>query len=119
MVCNSRGAKFACLFVMIILGVTLSAFIWKASVDGECGRISISTAFASLSPCMAAATYVQAKSWNCAICIQHKSLMQINPHYLYAVFHSPAAKFARIVPVAAMSIPKRCNIKNRRTRRNA
>lgn len=118
MVRKSRGAKFARLFVMMMLGVTLSGFIWEGSADGECGRIPISTAFACLSPCLVAARYAQAKVPS-ACCDRVKSLIKIDPRCLYAVFHSPAARFAQIVPAAAMSIPKRCNIGNRPARRNA
>ncbi|KAK3421397.1 hypothetical protein EUGRSUZ_G02050 [Eucalyptus grandis] len=88
------------------------------SLDSECGRIPINTAFAGLSPCMVAGRNAQAKVPP-ACCDRVKSLMQINPRCLDVVFHSPAARFAGIVPAAAMSIPKRCNIRNGPARRNA
>ncbi|XP_039172296.1 non-specific lipid transfer protein GPI-anchored 19 [Eucalyptus grandis] len=114
---KSRGAKFAHLFVMMMLGVTLSGFIWEGSADGECGSTLIRTAFINLNPCMVAARDAKAKvSHTC--CERVKSLMQSNPRCLYAVFHSPEARFVGVVPAVAMSIPKRCNIGNISARRN-
>ncbi|KAF8021066.1 hypothetical protein BT93_G1477 [Corymbia citriodora subsp. variegata] len=115
---KSHAAKSVRLFIVMMVGVTLSGFIWEASAVGECGKIPIRLAFARLSPCMVAARDAQAKVPR-ACCDNVKPLIRNNPCCLYAVFNSPAAKFARIVPAAAMSIPKRCNIRNRPARRNA
>ncbi|XP_010068679.2 uncharacterized protein LOC104455613 [Eucalyptus grandis] len=116
MVRKSQGAKFPQL--CIVMWVTLNGFIWEASAAGECGRIPIRVAFASLSPCMVAARDPRAKVPPLC-CDRVNTLIRTNPRCLNTVFHSPAAKFAGIVPAAAMSIPKRCNIRNRPARRNA
>ncbi|KAF7850703.1 hypothetical protein BT93_L5087 [Corymbia citriodora subsp. variegata] len=118
MVHKSHVAKFVPLSIVMMAWVTLNGFIREASADGECGKKSIRSAFQSLNPCMVAARDPQIKV-SPLCCKRVNTLIHISPRCLYAVFHSPAARFARIVPATAMSIPKRCNIRNRPVGRNA
>ncbi|KAF8021067.1 hypothetical protein BT93_G1478 [Corymbia citriodora subsp. variegata] len=112
MVHSSHAAKSARLSIMLMVWVILSGFIWEASADGECGSIPINVAFARLSPCLVAARDAQAKVPPLC-CDRVKRLVQTNPRCLSAVFLSPLAKEAGIIPAAALSIPKRCNISDR------
>ncbi|KAF8021069.1 hypothetical protein BT93_G1480 [Corymbia citriodora subsp. variegata] len=118
MVRNSHAANSARLSIMLIVWVTLSGFVRKASADGECGSIPINVEFARLSPCLVAARDAQAKVPPLC-CDRVQTLIRTNPRCLPAVFLSPLAKEAGIIPAAALSIPKRCNISNRPGRRDA
>ncbi|KAL3731228.1 hypothetical protein ACJRO7_028149 [Eucalyptus globulus] len=105
---NSHVALFVPLSIMMVLAA-LNGFIQEASVAGECGKTPIRMAFASLSPCLGAARDARAKVPP-ACCAEVSMLIQIGPRCLCTVLLSPAAKEARIIPAAAISIPKRCNI---------
>ncbi|KAF8021070.1 hypothetical protein BT93_G1481 [Corymbia citriodora subsp. variegata] len=110
---NSHVAIFVPLCIMIS-ATTWNGFIWEVSAAGECGRTPISSAFASLSPCLGAARDPQAKV-PLACCTKVSALIQIDPRCLCAVLLSPAAKEAQIIPAVAISIPKRCNIRSARS----
>ncbi|KAL3731230.1 hypothetical protein ACJRO7_028151 [Eucalyptus globulus] len=97
-------------FCTLMVLATLNGFTREASAAGECGRTPIRSAFASLSPCLGAARDPQAKVPP-ACCTKVSMLIGTGPHCLCAVLLSPAAKEARIIPAAAISIPKRCNIR--------
>ncbi|KAF8021072.1 hypothetical protein BT93_G1483 [Corymbia citriodora subsp. variegata] len=107
---NSQVAIFVPLSIMMVVA-TLNGFIQEASAAGECGKTPISLAFASLSDCLGAGRDPKAKVPP-ACCSEVSKLIQIDPRCLCSVLLSPAAKEAQIMPAAAISIPKRCNIKN-------
>ncbi|XP_027347845.1 non-specific lipid-transfer protein 3 [Abrus precatorius] len=86
--------------------------ILEAEGAGECGRTPIGSAAASLSPCLGAVRNVKAKVPP-ACCARVGALLRTAPKCLCAVLLSPLAKQAKINPATAITIPKRCNIKNR------
>ncbi|XP_039165936.1 uncharacterized protein LOC120292107 [Eucalyptus grandis] len=91
-----------------------TGFIQEASAVGECGRIPIRSAFAKLSPCLGAAKDPQAKVPP-ACCARVGELVGAGDRCLCAVLLSPAAKEVRIIPAAAISIPKRCHMRKSRS----
>ncbi|KAJ4828766.1 hypothetical protein Tsubulata_045503 [Turnera subulata] len=100
--------------VMVVMVVLSSQYVRE--VDGAggsaCGRTPIRSAAASLSPCLGAAGNARAPvPPNC--CSKVGALIRTAPECLCAVLLSPLAKQARINPGIAITIPKRCNIKNR------
>ncbi|KAF7850704.1 hypothetical protein BT93_L5088 [Corymbia citriodora subsp. variegata] len=108
---NSRVAMFVPLSILMVLVVS-SGLVQEASAAGECGRIPIGSAAASLSPCLGAAKNARAKVPP-ACCTKVNALIRTSPRCLCAVLLSPLAKQAGIMPATAISIPKRCNIRNR------
>ncbi|KAF8021080.1 hypothetical protein BT93_G1491 [Corymbia citriodora subsp. variegata] len=114
MVHNSHVVMLVHLSTMMVLA-TSNGFIREANAAGECGRTPISLAFASLSPCLGAARDPQARVLP-VCCAKVRMLIQLDPRCLCAVLLSPAAKEARIIPAAAISIPKRCNIRSARSK---
>ncbi|XP_065875583.1 non-specific lipid transfer protein GPI-anchored 19 [Euphorbia lathyris] len=79
---------------------------------GECGKTPINTAAASMSPCLTAAGNAKA-SVPPTCCTKVAALINAAPKCLCAVLLSPLASQAGIKPAIAITIPKRCNIKNR------
>ncbi|KAF5939635.1 hypothetical protein HYC85_023894 [Camellia sinensis] len=79
---------------------------------GECGKTPLPSAAASLSPCLAAAKNAAAKVPP-TCCTKVYALLKTAPKCLCAVLLSPLAKQSGIKPAIAITIPKRCNIKNR------
>ncbi|CAN1296127.1 hypothetical protein LINPERPRIM_LOCUS23037 [Linum perenne] len=77
-----------------------------------CGRTPIRSAAASLSPCLGAAKNPRAPVPP-ACCSRVGGLIKAAPKCLCAVLLSPLAKQAGINPGTAITIPKRCNIRNR------
>lgn len=110
---NNSQSLFV-LFSIVMVLATSNAFLLVASAAGECGRTPISSAFASLNSCLGAARdpHVKVPPMCCA---KVRTLIQIDPRCLCTVLRSPAAKEARIIPAAAISIPKRCNIRKARS----
>ncbi|KAL3731232.1 hypothetical protein ACJRO7_028153 [Eucalyptus globulus] len=107
---NNSQVALGVLFSIMMVLATLNAFIRGASAAGECGRTPISSAFASLSPCLGAARDPQAKVPP-TCCAKIETLIGSGPRCLCTVLLSAAAKEARIIPSSAISIPKRCNIR--------
>ncbi|KAJ8760430.1 hypothetical protein K2173_015097 [Erythroxylum novogranatense] len=97
---------------IVLLMVVLVA--WSGVVDGagECGKTPIQSAAASLSPCLGAAGNGRAPVPP-ACCAKVGALIRTAPKCLCAVLLSPLAKRAGIKPGIAITIPKRCNIRNR------
>ncbi|KAK3421401.1 hypothetical protein EUGRSUZ_G02057, partial [Eucalyptus grandis] len=91
--------------------VISNGLVQKASAAGECGRTPIGSAAASLSPCLGAAKDARAKVPP-ACCTRVNALIGTSPRCFCAVLLSPLAKQAGIMPATAISIPKRCNLKN-------
>uniref|UniRef100_A0A6N2M3F7 Bifunctional inhibitor/plant lipid transfer protein/seed storage helical domain-containing protein n=1 Tax=Salix viminalis TaxID=40686 RepID=A0A6N2M3F7_SALVM len=79
---------------------------------GECGKTPIRSAAASLSPCLGAAGNARA-AVPPSCCSKVAALIKTAPKCLCAIMLSPLAKQAGIKPGIALTIPKRCSIKNR------
>ncbi|KAM6546702.1 hypothetical protein CsatB_027438 [Cannabis sativa] len=99
-------------WLVLMLLVVSNVFLWDVEAAGECGRTPIRSAAASMSPCLGAAKNVKAKVPP-ACCAKVGALIKSAPKCLCAVLLSPLAKQAGINPGIAITIPKRCNIKNR------
>jgi hypothetical protein len=97
--------------VLVVL-VASNAFISDVNAAGECGKTPIRSAAASLSPCLGAAGNARA-AVPPACCSKVAALIKTAPKCLCAVLLSPLAKQAGIKPGIAITIPKRCSIKNR------
>ncbi|XP_010041160.2 non-specific lipid-transfer protein 4 [Eucalyptus grandis] len=108
---NSRVATVVPWSILMVL-VILNGLVQEVSAAGECGRTPIGSAAASLSPCLGAAKNARAKVPP-ACCAKVNALIRTSPRCLCAVLLSPLAKQAGIMPATAISIPKRCNIRNR------
>ncbi|KAL5554167.1 hypothetical protein UlMin_041568 [Ulmus minor] len=101
------------LVCMFLLVVSNAFFIWEGvDAAGECGKTPIRSAAASLSPCLSSAKNAKSKVPP-ACCAKVGGLIKANPRCLCAVLLSPLAKQAGINPGIAITIPKRCNIRNR------
>ncbi|KAL1806893.1 hypothetical protein ACET3Z_029961 [Daucus carota] len=102
----------SCFTIVLLYLLASQAIIQEAEAAGECGRTPIQKAATSLSPCIGAAGNVGAKvTPNC--CTKVNALLRTAPRCLCAVLLSPLAKNAGIKPGIAITIPKRCNIRNR------
>ncbi|KAI3442757.1 Potassium transporter [Psidium guajava] len=99
-------------FSILMVLVISNGLVQEASAAGECGRTPVQSAAASLSPCLGAAKNARAKVPP-ACCAKVNALIRTAPRCLCAVLLSPVAKQAGIMPGTAISIPKRCNIRNR------
>ncbi|KMT09072.1 hypothetical protein BVRB_6g131810 [Beta vulgaris subsp. vulgaris] len=92
--------------------LTSNALYKKGNAAGECGRTPIPSATASMTACLAAARNVRARvSPPC--CSKVAALIKTAPRCLCAVLLSPLARQAGINPGIAITIAKRCSIKNR------
>lgn len=101
------------LVALLVLLVTSNCGLTKdVEGAGECGRISIRSAAASLGPCLSAVGNVRAKVPP-ACCSVLRGLITSAPKCICAVLLSPLAKQAGVKPEIALTVPKRCNIKNR------
>ncbi|KAF3430999.1 hypothetical protein FNV43_RR25729 [Rhamnella rubrinervis] len=101
-----------CLVAVYVLLVASNALINGVDGAGECGRTPIGSAAASLTPCLGAARNGRAKAPP-ACCSKVGALINRAPKCLCAVLLSPLAKQSGINPGIAITIPKRCNIRNR------
>ncbi|CAA7018535.1 unnamed protein product [Microthlaspi erraticum] len=103
-----------CRFITFVAVALMSLLITLASVEaaGECGRMPIGQAAASLSPCLPATKNPRSKVPP-VCCAKVGALIRTNPRCLCAVMLSPLAKNAGINPGIAIAVPKRCNIRNR------
>ncbi|KAM5566572.1 non-specific lipid transfer protein GPI-anchored 15 [Rosa sericea] len=108
---NSKFTK-ACLVLSFVFLVATQFFVEEVGAAGECGRTPIRSAATSLSPCLSAAGNARAKVPP-TCCTKVGALVKAAPKCLCAVLLSPLAKQARINPAIAITIPKRCNIRNR------
>ncbi|XP_058079557.1 non-specific lipid transfer protein GPI-anchored 15 [Magnolia sinica] len=97
---------------MIIILLASHTYIKTACAAGECGKMPVKTAAVSLSPCLGASMNSKAKVPP-ACCSRVAALLRNSPKCLCAVFLSPLVKQAGINPAVAITVPKRCNIKNR------
>ncbi|KAG5240572.1 non-specific lipid-transfer protein [Salix suchowensis] len=97
---------------MLVCLVASNVFICDVNAAGECGKTPIRSAAASLSPCLSAAGNARA-AVPPSCCSKVGSLIKTAPKCLCAVLLSPLAKQAGIKPGIAITIPKRCNIRNR------
>ncbi|KAI4313600.1 hypothetical protein L6164_026564 [Bauhinia variegata] len=102
----------ASLVAVLVILLASEVLIWEAEAAGECGKTPIGSAAASLSPCLGAAGNVRAKVPP-ACCAKVGALLRTAPRCLCSVLLSPLAKKAKINPAIAITIPKRCNIRNR------
>ncbi|XP_028752582.1 non-specific lipid-transfer protein 3-like [Neltuma alba] len=98
--------------VLILMVVTSEMVVFEAEAAGECGRTPIGSAAASLAPCLAATRNVRARVPP-ACCARVGAMIRMSPRCLCAVLLSPMARSARINPAIAVTVPKRCNIRNR------
>ncbi|MED6112931.1 hypothetical protein PIB30_066222 [Stylosanthes scabra] len=98
--------------LMVLLLTSNNVMIMVVESAGECGRTPIGSAAASLSPCLGATKDVRAKVPP-ACCARVSALLRSSPRCLCAVLLSPLAKQAKINPATAITVPKRCNIRNR------
>ena len=102
----------AFLVTVVVFLLASKVLILEAEGAGECGRTPIGSAAASLSPCLGATRNVRAKVPP-ACCARVAALIRTAPRCLCAVLLSPLAKQAKINPATAITVPKRCNIRNR------
>ncbi|KAL5177288.1 hypothetical protein HKD37_08G023082 [Glycine soja] len=110
-----RDMKGRVLFLVALLMFLLASEVLILEAEGaggECGKTPIGSAAASLSPCLGAVSNVKAKV-PLACCARVGALLKTAPRCLCAVLLSPLAKQAKINPATAITIPKRCNIRNR------
>ncbi|CAJ1941936.1 unnamed protein product [Sphenostylis stenocarpa] len=105
-----RDLKGTVAVLMFVLASEV--LILGADGAGECGKTPIGSAAASLSPCLSAVSNVKAKV-PLTCCARVAALLSTAPRCLCAVLLSPLAKQAKINLATAITIPKRCNIKNR------
>ncbi|KDP38197.1 hypothetical protein JCGZ_04840 [Jatropha curcas] len=101
-----------CLATFLALLIASNAFIGDVNAAGECGKTPIRSAAISLNPCLLAAGNAKA-SVPPACCSKVGALINTAPKCLCAIILSPLAKQSGINPGIAITIPKRCNIKNR------
>ncbi|XP_052205380.1 non-specific lipid-transfer protein 1-like [Diospyros lotus] len=107
------GSTMRTSFAALMLFLLASKLCFDvATAAGECGRTPIGEAAASLSPCLAAARNPGAKAPP-PCCAKVSALIRTAPRCLCAVLLSPLAKQSGINPGVAISIPKRCGLKNR------
>ncbi|KAJ6431612.1 hypothetical protein OIU84_018987 [Salix udensis] len=106
--CNMRAWVVTVLVVLVASNV----FICDVYAAGECGKTPIRSAAASLSPCLGAAGNARA-AVPPSCCSKVAALIKTAPKCLCAIMLSPLAKQAGIKPGIALTIPKRCSIKNR------
>ncbi|KAG6601904.1 hypothetical protein SDJN02_06652 [Cucurbita argyrosperma subsp. argyrosperma] len=97
--------------VFVIL-VASEGFIAPAGAAGECGKTPVESAALGLTPCLAATRDARAKV-SPACCSRVAAMFNTSPKCLCAILLSPVSKQAGINPAIAITIPKRCNIRNR------
>ncbi|KVH96129.1 non-specific lipid-transfer protein 4-like [Cynara cardunculus var. scolymus] len=107
---STTSFAFATLFIAYLLAAP--TFVTEVAAAGECGRTPIRSAALSLSPCLGAGGNARAKVPPMC-CTKVNVLIKTAPKCLCAVLLSPLARKAGIKPAIAISIPKRCNNKNR------
>ncbi|KAK9678300.1 hypothetical protein RND81_11G202000 [Saponaria officinalis] len=92
--------------------VASSAWVKQGNAANECGKTPIPVAAASMSPCLGAAGNMKARVTR-PCCSKVAALIRTAPRCLCAVILSPLASQAGLKPGIAITIPKRCNIRNR------
>ncbi|XP_054776047.1 non-specific lipid transfer protein GPI-anchored 15 [Prosopis cineraria] len=97
---------------VLMLMLASEMLLLEAEAAGECGRTPIGSAAASLTPCLAATRDVRARV-SPACCARVSAMIRMSPKCLCAVLLSPMARQAKINPAIAVTVPKRCNIRNR------
>lgn len=100
------------LVAMVIFLLASNAYVKETLAAGECGKTPLNVAAASLSPCAGAAQNAKVKVPP-ACCSRIQTLLTNSPKCLCAVFLSPLVKQTGINLAIAITVPKRCNIKNR------
>ncbi|KAL9245955.1 hypothetical protein vseg_019548 [Gypsophila vaccaria] len=100
--------------VVVLLACLVASISWVKHVEaaGECGKTPIPVAAASMSPCLGAAGSLKAQVTR-PCCSKVAALISTAPRCLCAVILSPLASQAGLKPGIAITIPKRCNIRNR------
>ncbi|KAB1205945.1 hypothetical protein CJ030_MR7G016925 [Morella rubra] len=98
--------------VVFLIVISSKAFIWEVDAEGDCGRNSIFQEAVSFRPCLGSAQNARIKV-PAACCAKVASLLRTAPRCLCAVLLSPIAKQVGVKPQIGVTIPKRCNIKNR------
>lgn len=97
----------------VIVGMfVIVLVVWEVGAAGECGKTPIESAAMGLTPCLGAVRDVKAKVTG-ACCSKVGAMFNSSPKCLCAILLSPLAKQAGINPGIAITIPKRCNIRNR------
>ncbi|XP_059278673.1 non-specific lipid transfer protein GPI-anchored 15 [Lycium ferocissimum] len=94
--------------LIYLLSINNSSLLPQANAAGSCGNAPA----ASLVPCLGAAKNARAKVPPMC-CGKVGALLKTSPKCLCAAILSPEAKNAGANPAIAITIPKRCNIKNR------
>ncbi|XP_016510535.1 non-specific lipid transfer protein GPI-anchored 15 [Nicotiana tabacum] len=98
--------------LVYLLAINNNSFLPQANAAGKGGGCGNAPAASSLIPCLGAAKNGRTKVPP-ACCGKIEALLKTSPKCLCAALLSPAAKNAGVNPVIAVTIPKRCNIKNR------
>nr|WOE53367.1 non-specific lipid-transfer protein type D [Citrullus colocynthis] len=98
--------------VFVILLVSWDGLIAGVEAAGECGKTPIESAAAGLTPCLGAVRDAKAKV-TAACCSKVGAMFNSSPKCLCAILLSPLAKQVGINPAIAITVPKRCNIRNR------
>ncbi|KAB1205938.1 hypothetical protein CJ030_MR7G016918 [Morella rubra] len=101
-----------CIVVVFLIVLSSKAFIWEVDAEGDCGRNSIFQEAVSFRPCLGSAQNARINV-PAACCAKVASLLRTVPRCLCAVLLSPIAKQVGVKPQIGVTIPKRCNIKNR------
>ncbi|OIW07510.1 hypothetical protein TanjilG_14456 [Lupinus angustifolius] len=99
-------------FLVIFIALVIITEIHRVEGVGECGKSTTPDNEAiKLAPCVTAAQNGNASvSRSCCVKIKQFST---NPKCLCAVLLSKTAKLSGVNPKIAITIPKRCNFKNR------
>ncbi|ONK65862.1 uncharacterized protein A4U43_C06F1730 [Asparagus officinalis] len=78
---------------------------------GECGRVPVANVAIRMAPCAGASQSARAPvSPQCCAAVAN---IGRNPKCLCAVMLSSTARSAGVKPAVAVTIPKRCNLRNR------
>ncbi|KAH9316580.1 hypothetical protein KI387_025207, partial [Taxus chinensis] len=105
---NMASGKNTAVVIMVMM--MMLCITEQAIGAGECGKTPVNVAAQRLSPCTGAGNNAKTKVAP-ACCTEVRKIMAM-PVCICAVFLSPLAKQAGINLGVAITIPKRCNIKN-------
>ncbi|KAL4196005.1 hypothetical protein AMTRI_Chr04g181180 [Amborella trichopoda] len=108
----SKAFTIKTMFTVVAYLLLSNVIVPSVSGAGACGKTPVNTVAASMSSCLVAAKSATAKVPP-ACCARVTAMIKSSPACLCAVFLSPLVKNAGVNPAVAVSIPKRCNIKNR------
>ncbi|XP_022146368.1 uncharacterized protein LOC111015596 [Momordica charantia] len=107
------SSRSTCKALVVAAGfLILVAFIHPATAAGECGKMTIGTAAYSPISCTGAVADVKAKvSPEC--CSRVAAMLKATPKCFCAILLFPKTRKQGVNPAIGLTIPKRCNIKNR------